>query len=704
MRLKHLTISGFRGFAQTESIDLDADAVIVSGANGRGKTSMFDAILWALTGSVERLHGEPADIVSRYSPSGEARVELELDDSGSSLLIVRRFDGESRLSLETSEGTVMGTAAETALIDLLWPEARAASEPSGALSRSLTRATYLQQDVVREFVEADDEQQRFSVVSELVGVGRVTELQRQLETSRTSWTRATNRLDEDLKPIRNQIAALEERLRRLTGAELPSLDQAAFAGWLHEIRQLVSLDDSGLELTGAPAIELALRASQDMQRQNDRASSSLQRLLAHLDAGAPDAVPVEALRAQVHASELIAAEASTLLQTVQESVAAELRRQAELRDEAESLRVLAQLALRHLGDRCPVCDQSYDIEATRLRLQLQTGEQDGAGAREPSPNAESAALQLEAAQRQLAADEAALRAAERSEALRNSWEQTRDSLASEAGLETTTNIQEQAGQALTALDAANTRLQELQRLGEQYLLQLARFAEQDQRAEVDDQLRGLREILVAREVDLQARATTGELANTLLTGLRGASTRIVTEELNRIGPLLQRIYAGVEPHPSFRAVRFLTSISRGHGRVWTTVIDEAADKVVNEPSIVLSSSQLNVLAVSTFLSLNLAIDTLPLQVVAMDDPLQSLDTVNLLGLADLIRRVRASRQVLVSTHDDRLADLLARKLRPVTADSRTVVIRFDAWTRDGPVLEQYDIPTDAPPLKLVAAS
>jgi hypothetical protein len=188
-----------------------------------------------------------------------------------------------------------------------------------------------------------------------------------------------------------------------------------------------------------------------------------------------------------------------------------------------------------------------------------------------------------------------------------------------------------------------------------------------------------------------------------LAGLRTASTRIVTEELDRIGPLLQRIYASVEPHPSFRAVRFLTSISRGHGRVWTTVVDEAAEKVVNEPSVVLSSSQLNVLAVSTFLSLNLAIETLPLQVVAMDDPLQSLDTVNLLGLADLLRRVRASRQVLVSTHDERLSDLLSRKLRPVAAGERTRVIRFDGWTREGPIVEQYDIPRDVAPLKLVAA-
>jgi hypothetical protein len=214
----------------------------------------------------------------------------------------------------------------------------------------------------------------------------------------------------------------------------------------------------------------------------------------------------------------------------------------------------------------------------------------------------------------------------------------------------------------------------------------------------------LRADLAAREAERDARSRTGELANTLLAGLRNASTKIVTEELARIGPLLQGIYATVEPHPSFRAVRFLTRISRGHGRVWTTVVDETAQKTVDEPAIVLSSSQLNVLAVSTFLSLNLAIETLPLQVVALDDPLQSLDTVNLLGLADLLRRVRSSRQVVVSTHDGRLADLLSRKLRPVTPGDRTRIVKFDAWTRSGPVVDQFDVPPDTAPLKLVASA
>jgi hypothetical protein len=244
-----------------------------------------------------------------------------------------------------------------------------------------------------------------------------------------------------------------------------------------------------------------------------------------------------------------------------------------------------------------------------------------------------------------------------------------------------------ASDRMVSTRALDTRLQQLRAAGEQFSLQLVRVSELDQRSEVESQLATIRADLAVREAERQARGETGELATTLINALRTATTKIVTAELARIGPLLERIYATVDPHPSFRAVNFLTRAPRGHGRLWTAVTDEMEHKTVEEPLLVLSSSQLNVLAVSTFLSLNLAIETLPLQVVALDDPLQSLDTVNLLGLADLLRRVRRSRQVLISTHDGRLMELLSRKLRP-TGDDRTRVVTLEGlepqWTRRRP--------------------
>jgi len=704
MRLKTLTVAGFRGFAREETIDLDAEAIIVVGANGSGKTSMFDAVLWALTGSIERLHGEAADVVSKYSPSGEARVTLEVQRANSSMRIIRRFDGTDHLTVEDDdEGSTSDDAARALLIDLLWPDGRAASDPNLALSRSLTRATYLQQDVVRQFVDTDDEQQRFEVVSELIGVGRVTELQRAMEGSRKAWSEATNRLGRDLEELRGRVAPLEERLRRLAPESDSAFQSEEFDRWIGEVTPHLP-DEASLTLPRetSEAVETAVSLLQANQRQEERTRAALQRLMDHLETTPPEVIAAEPLRAQVHAAESLVAEASEQLRLAQEQVAGERRRQAELRDVAESLRTLAQLALRHLGERCPVCDQDYDVDSTRARLEEFVG-QAQLGFAIPADSVQVAATQLEQLQRNLASIQAALRQAETSEANRASWEETLNGLAQDAGLPVSSDLLERARRRTEDSRKVVANLQRLRSAGEQFSLQLARATEQVQRSELATQLAELQRDLARRQIEWEARSQTGELASDLITALRGAGNAIVSEELNRIDPLLQRIYATVDPHPSFRVVRFLAGESRGHGRVWTTLTDEAERKTVTDPSVVLSSSQLNVLAVSTFLALNLAIDSLPLQVVALDDPLQSLDTVNLLGLADLLRRVRASRQVIVSTHDSRLASLLSRKLRP-TQGTRTRVVELDAWSRTGPGLHQSDVPSDTSPLKLVASA
>ena len=121
------------------------------------------------------------------------------------------------------------------------------------------------------------------------------------------------------------------------------------------------------------------------------------------------------------------------------------------------------------------------------------------------------------------------------------------------------------------------------------------------------------------------------------------------------------------------------------------------------PEAFLSSSQMNVLAVSVFLALNLGIPTLPLSVAVLDDPLQSLDDLNLLGLIDLLKRMRERRQLMVSTHDSRFASLLERKLRPVSDNQRTILVELSGWSSEGARVTQRDIVPDLIPIRIAAA-
>jgi wobble nucleotide-excising tRNase len=130
--------------------------------------------------------------------------------------------------------------------------------------------------------------------------------------------------------------------------------------------------------------------------------------------------------------------------------------------------------------------------------------------------------------------------------------------------------------------------------------------------------------------------------------------------------------------------------------------DPIAEKECEVPASVLSSSQVNALAVTVFLALNIGVPKPPLSAAILDDPLQSLDDINLLGLVDLFRQTKNRRQLFVSTHDEHFGDLLARKLRPINQKGRTIVIELDGWNRQGPIVTTREVKCDPVPLRLVS--
>ena len=218
MRLVSLEVAGFRGFAGKQTFDFDADAVIVVGANGNGKTSLFDAVLWAITGRIPRLRSDDSQLLCKFSDTGQARVVLRLKQMGDStpIVITRSFDGDAtKVSVETNDGVLRGPEAEGRLIQQIWSEAAVAANPADALAMALTRSVYLQQDLVRDFVDAITPQNRFSAVSELMGAGRVSDLQSEMERSKRAWSQSTNNRAAELRPLYGRLESMEARLAEL---------------------------------------------------------------------------------------------------------------------------------------------------------------------------------------------------------------------------------------------------------------------------------------------------------------------------------------------------------------------------------------------------------------------------------------------------------------------------------------------------------
>ena len=121
MRLKNISLSGFKSFVDPTKISFPSSMSGVVGPNGCGKSNIIDAVRWVMGEiSAKNLRGESmADVIfngsSSRAPSSRASVELLFDNdqgriggeySSYSEISVKRvldLDGKSTYSLNGSE-------------------------------------------------------------------------------------------------------------------------------------------------------------------------------------------------------------------------------------------------------------------------------------------------------------------------------------------------------------------------------------------------------------------------------------------------------------------------------------------------------------------------------------------------------------------------------------------------------------------------
>jgi DNA repair exonuclease SbcCD ATPase subunit len=705
-RLEHLRLAGFRAFPREVDFDLAADAIVVTGRNGQGKTSLFDAILWALSGQIQRL-GKGESVVSLYSESGEARVALTVQTSDNKRLdIVRTSTGG--LSVSDGGEPLRGREAENWLLRALWPEALSASKPWDALGSAFERSVYLQQDMVRDFIEAQGEQQRFIALSELLGAGRVVDLQLSLERSRKAWSQATNILKEEESAARTRLQSLEARSPDTAQAEErpASLQLGVWDRWWNQAEALASLVrevPAPTSPTAATVLDRALKQIDARQREAARRRDALLSLLPDVRMPKPEPASLESLENQVRQARQDLAEASGHLETAQNWAAEERRRQVHERDRRQQLATMAELALGFLEGRCPVCDQTHDHEVTREHLMQLINKSDRQKVSSPGEDVDTLAEIVRA--REQAVSE--LEASER--ALRRETEAWRLALAEAGTASTRLGVDPLPADTWSDRILAESRqaeqlVQQLELLrtqGEDLALTIARLGDVTRQAELRTAVEDSRVEVARLQREIEQRQATWTLMSSMVAALRESLSDVIVQQLSDLQPLLQRIYSSADPHPTLTIVQLLTSMKGGRGSIATSVADRLVEVSTRTPTAVLSSSQTNVLAVAIFLAVNLGLSRLPLGSTMLDDPLQSLDDVNLLGLVDLLRRTRDRRQLVISTHEDRFGTLLERKLRPVTPEQVTRVIQLSGWGRDGPNVEQWSVEREAQPVRLV---
>ena len=694
-RLKSLTVEAFRGFSDSAAFDLDASTIIFSGPNGTGKTSVFDAFQWVMLGSIKRLEGLRArknveHVVNSYRPGGRASVALGIVVDGRDVTVQRKGNySESTLEIAGADTTsLFGDEAEEWLGRSLIPH-----EPK-ALAMALATCGLLQQDVMRSVLEAKASD-RYAHISAVLGLSGLEGFERALQDSAKEAADNSKLAEKGLLEVGRLVETASLRVetlkQRATQRASVEVARGTLRGALEEIPKSLRVEVPDV-MAAAQALGLAQHSRQLGRRVGDllERARGLRKQKTDLDV-APSPDRLEQL-------DLAIKEASTTLQMAE----AERQQSEAMLSAAEKasqqMARMAAASIPLLTNQCPVCGQSIDPQ--QVETHLRELETDISTLVEFRRSVETSAEKTKTVRerKQALQDEYALARSNvhRSERLR----QNEESLVAEVAA-----LTNDASDPITLNDLSYYEIEHwgpetvgsLGRLAsalETYSDVVAESQATGEIARAESELVSAQAVLQDRRVSFQQFTLRVSRLKQLSDAAAKARVDVTTARFAAIEPLVTDIYSRLDPHPAFKIIGFKHDLYYRKGTS-TPVVSDIVAGVDADPLIVFSASQANIAALSYFLAMSLGAGERALPFVLLDDPLQSMDDVNVLGFADLCRFLRADRQLVLSTHDRRFANLLRRKLAPRDPRDRTIVHQFTGWDRRGPSVETELLAYDA---------
>jgi DNA repair exonuclease SbcCD ATPase subunit len=380
-------------------------------------------------------------------------------------------------------------------------------------------------------------------------------------------------------------------------------------------------------------------------------------------------------------------EAKAALDSAEAAYTAAAHAEQVARDHADQISRLAALVIPMLGDHCPVCGQAIHSDDVRLGLE--------ARAADLASLVSAGSRTAEADQRRIAARlllttvSEAVVTATAAQSRREVAERARSAEDSEfAALLKRQRFLPRDLETLwdsvpTLVDALDT----LGRVLSTLAIALSAVDREGEIARLEAELKASDETLGGQRRRTEDLGRRESEARSFAETAREARLDVVSQQFEALEPVVVDIYERLDPHPTFTSIVFEHEVYRSRGTSAPMVRDEVT-RTMARPQLIFSSSQANVVALAYFLATALTLGQSWLPFLMLDDPLQSLDDVNVLGFADLCRLMRARRQLIVSTHDKRLARLLERKFAPRAAGEATLVLEFVAWSRSGPEIER----------------
>ena len=626
MKLAYVYFYGFRGFLEPIRIEFSRSFTVIDGRNGVGKSTIFDAIEFALTGTISKCLD---------AKSGRESVADYLWWTGQSKAASDNFvevgfhDGEKITSIRRTPTNSAQDSIEN-IADRLIDSDMA---PRSAIAQ-LCNSTIIRDEHIARLSLDMKETDRFSLLRDAVGaIDAETWINRAKALGSTASARVKS-TEENLKQGKQRFSAalrkIDEARAALPATSLVSETARRLQARLDSSAAPDQLPDVARRRIAEIAAEIeALRAFSEDFKQIGLIKAKLPELEQRAKVAG---------RKLEECSQAVDDLTAAIMESIQSTAISKQAQQIE-----ELVNLGRALDLRN--GRCPLCESEIS------HFDFNNGLENGmALARELDAQAVEKAEQeraLESAKANHRASEEDFRAArdERDQA-KKQIQTFAERLASHSLSETTS---EQIAGLLEKRESERKAISSELRLIDTISLDRAIVQAEADKENAESQISSI-EAVLGRDRLAATRA------KAIFDASRRAAAETLDERLDRILPLMSELYRRLRPHPIWNDIEYSV-----RGDVQRFLKLQVGGNV--NPQFVFSSGQRRATGLAFLLSVNLSITWSRWRSILLDDPVQHIDDFRAVHLAEVLSNIcQSGRQIVCAVEDRALADLMCRRL------------------------------------------
>jgi chromosome segregation protein len=661
MRIAAIELCGFRGVRNQTRLWFPTGFAVIVGRNGVGKSTVCDAVEFALTGTITRPRAgsEKGENIDQYlwwrgpdAPPKRFVTLILADDEGREYEVTRTSDGREPQALRTLHPLLCNLAID----------------PSKTFA-DVCATSIIRDELITELSVDMTELERFEFVRGAVGSANLGAIDSRLAILNRALDDRVKNAVREYERLRERVASIIADVSRLKSESPVERELEALERQLRARFNLPTAEPSQL-------LSEATKALADLRLRIEKGHRLLARVQNRLQSRTAESENASQRQLASAEEELRAAEET--LRASERAVNDSRIKLRTLEGEASASSSLAELHLHGskigLQDgKCPLCGSSVSQEDFTRHLQLIESGLQGTSRRIAQAKDELAhAADAERATSSTVREKRTmLRRLEISiEEGKGFW---KDSAAEalELGVTLPTDGFDSAP-LMSWLEQQRKELKDLESgaVSLEAALRLSHVPDREKELELAQQASR------AAEGTLEDARKAAGLAESAVDTLKRISGEIVDERLAAISPLLEELYGRLRPHIDWPEISYLV-----RGDIRRLLSLRVGDGL--NLRYMFSSGQRRAAGLAFLLAVALSRPWCNFRSLILDDPVQHIDDYRALHLVETLTAIRRTgTQVVCTVEDAELGELLARRLRS-THESAGVVIEMEYMPQEG---------------------